>query len=68
MGKTDIPIQGRMMAIIDVYDALISERHYKTPFTHDEAFKIIMDGAGEQFDPLIVEAFLEVKDQIKTVV
>jgi len=62
-GKTDIPIHGRLMAIIDVYCALISVRPYKTPFTPEEAFKIIMDGAGEQFDPLIVEVFLETKDQ-----
>jgi len=64
-GKTDIPIQGRMMAIIDVYDALISERPYKTPFSSEEAFKIIMDGAGEQFDPLLVEVFLEMNEKFK---
>jgi len=62
--KTDIPIHGRIMAVIDVYDALISERPYKTPFSSDEALKIIMDGAGEQFDPLIVDVFLEIKEQI----
>jgi len=62
--KTEIPIHGRIMAVIDVYDALISERPYKTPFSSDEAFKIIMDGAGEQFDPLIVDVFLEIKEQI----
>jgi len=62
--KTDIPFQGRLMAVIDVYDALISERPYKTAFTPDEALKIIMDGAGEQFDPLIVDVFLEIKDEL----
>jgi len=66
--KTNIPIQGRIMAVIDVYNALVSERPYKMPFTADEGLKIIMDGAGEQFDPLIVEAFLEEKEQIKSVV
>ena len=64
LSKADIPLQGRIMAIIDVYDALISERPYKKPFESDDAFKIIMDGAGEQFDPLIVDVFLEVKDQL----
>jgi len=64
--KTDIPIHGRLMAIVDVYDALISERPYKTPFTHDEALKIVMDGAGEQFDPLIVDVFLEIKEKLNT--
>jgi len=63
LGKTDIPLLGRIMAIIDVYDALISERPYKTPFSPEEASKIIMDGAGEQFDPLIVDVFLEIKDK-----
>jgi len=65
--KTDIPLQGRIMAIIDVYDALISERPYKSPFSHEDALKIIMDGAGEQFDPLIVDVFLEIKDQLKKI-
>jgi len=65
--KTDIPILGRIIAVIDVYDALISERPYKTPFSTEEAFKIIMDGAGEQFDPLIVDVFLEIKDQIQNI-
>jgi len=62
--KSDIPLLGRMMAIIDVYDALISERPYKTPFAPEDAFKIIMDGAGEQFDPLIVDVFLEIKEHL----
>ncbi|MCL2721754.1 MAG: HD domain-containing protein [Treponema sp.] len=66
--KTNIPIQGRIMAIIDVFSALVSERPYKKPFSADEGLKIIMDGAGEQFDPLIVEAFLEEKEQIINVV
>ncbi|MCL2442208.1 MAG: HD domain-containing protein [Treponema sp.] len=63
--KTDIPLLGRIMAVIDVYDALISERPYKIPFSKEDAVKIIMDGAGEQFDPLIVDVFLEIKDQFK---
>jgi len=62
---TNIPLQGRIMAIVDVYSALISERPYKEPFTHEEAVKIIMDGGGEQFDPLIVDVFNKVKDQFK---
>jgi len=65
--KTNIPLHGRIMAIIDVYDALISERPYKTPFSPDEAIKIIMDGAGEQFDPQIVDVFVKVKDQLKNI-
>ena len=63
LNRINIPIQGRIMAIIDVYDALVSKRPYKEPFTHEEAVKIIMDSTGEMFDPLIAEAFFEVKEQ-----
>ena len=63
----DIPFQGRIMALADVYDALISVRPYKMPFSHDEAIKIIMDNSGTQFDPYMVEVFLKVSDQLKTV-
>jgi len=59
----DIPLEGRLMAIVDVYDALVSERPYKRAFTHDEACKIIEDGAGTHFDPLLVSAFQKVKDE-----
>jgi len=64
---TDIPLQGRIMAVVDVYDALISERPYKKPFTHDETIEIIMENAGKQFDPLIADLFYEVRDQFKAV-
>ena len=60
----DIPLQGRIMAIIDVYDALISERPYKKAYEHDEAVKIIMEGSEKQFDPLIADVFLEISDQL----
>lgn len=51
----DIPISGRVMAIADVYDALISKRPYKKPFTHDEAMEIIRESSGTHFDPYIME-------------
>ncbi|MDR1580403.1 MAG: response regulator [Synergistaceae bacterium] len=53
----DIPLQGRLMAIADVYDALISERPYKKAFTMDEAGRIIHDSFGSHFDPALEEAF-----------
>jgi len=62
LAGTDIPLQGRVMAFVDVYDALVSERPYKKAFSHDEAVKIIMEGAGTQFDPLIAEVFYNVRD------
>jgi putative two-component system response regulator len=61
--ELDIPLQGRIMAIADVYDALVSERPYKKPFLHDEAVKIIMESAGMQYDPKIAEIFYKLKDK-----
>jgi len=58
----NIPLEGRIMAIADVYDALISERPYKKPFTHEQAVKTIKDGSGAYFDPKIVEAFLNIEN------
>ena len=55
----DIPLQGRIMAIIDVYDALTNDRPYKTAFSHDRAVSIIKEEMGKQFDPLITAVFLE---------
>jgi len=65
--RLNIPIHGRLMAVVDVYDALISERPYKKPFTPEEAGKIIMDSAGEMFDPLIIEVFHNIEDRFKAV-
>jgi len=58
----NIPLEGRLMAIVDVYDALISERSYKKAFVHEEACAIIEEGAGKHFDPVLVDAFRNVKD------
>jgi putative two-component system response regulator len=65
--ETSIPLQGRIMAIADVYDALVSERPYKKAFTYEEAVKIIMDGKGKQFDPYIADIFFEIKDDFEKV-
>ncbi|MDR0357812.1 MAG: HD domain-containing protein [Clostridiales Family XIII bacterium] len=55
--KNDIPLLGRLMAIVDVYDALLSKRPYKESMTVEEAERIIVDGAGKDFDPVLVEVF-----------
>jgi len=57
---TDIPLQGRIMAIADVYDALVSERPYKSAFSHEKALDIILEGKGVSFDPEIVDVFVSV--------
>jgi putative two-component system response regulator len=56
----DIPLAGRIMAVADVYDALVSERVYKPAMSHDEAVDIITGESGKHFDPAIVAAFGEV--------
>jgi len=60
-----IPLEGRIMAIADVYDALVSERPYKQPFTHEQAVEIIKEESGTHFDPKIVKAFLKVADSFE---
>jgi len=61
----EIPLAGRIMAIADVYDALISRRCYKPPFSHDKAMAIILSEKGNIFDPVIVDAFVSIEQQIK---
>ncbi len=55
----EIPLEARIMALADVYDALVSERVYKSAFTKEEAKAIIKEGAGTQFDPNLVPLFLQ---------
>jgi putative two-component system response regulator len=62
-----IPISARLMSLADVYDALISRRVYKDGMSHEKAVKIITDGKGTHFDPDIVEAFLVLQDEFKTI-
>jgi response regulator RpfG family c-di-GMP phosphodiesterase len=59
----DIPLEGRLMAIADVYDALISKRPYKEPMPAEKAKSVIVEGAGSHFDPALVEIFLKVSDK-----
>jgi putative two-component system response regulator len=59
----EIPLQGRIMALIDVYDALVSRRPYKEAYSHQEALSIISNEAGTHFDPDICQVFLSISDQ-----
>jgi putative two-component system response regulator len=59
----DIPISGRLMAVADVYDALISRRVYKEPIPHDQSVEIMKNGAGTHFDPDMIDAFLSIAGQ-----
>jgi putative two-component system response regulator len=62
-----IPLSGRLMAIIDVYDALVHKRVYKDAFSNEEAIAIIKNEKGKHFDPAIVDAFLEIEKDIRNI-
>ena len=57
LSGTAIPLSARIMALVDVYDALRARRPYKEPFSHERAMAIIAEGRGKNFDPDIVDAF-----------
>ncbi len=63
----DIPISGRMLAIADAYDAIISKRPYKQAKTHEEAVSIIVSESGAHFDPVMVKAFVSVADEFEEI-
>ncbi|THB80277.1 MAG: CHASE2 domain-containing protein [Desulfobacteraceae bacterium] len=67
LSKDMIPLSGRIMSICDVYDALISKRCYKQPFSHDHAMTIIKAGQSSFFDPTLVDAFFAIEDTIKSI-
>jgi putative two-component system response regulator len=62
-----IPLSARLMAIADVYDALISRRVYKPPFSHEAAMAIIEEGRGRHFDPDVVDAFVAIQLQCRDI-
>jgi len=59
----DIPVSARLMAVADVYDALISRRVYKPPFPHEESVRILAAGRGKHFDPDMIDACLEIEGE-----
>ncbi|MDM8533530.1 response regulator [Clostridiaceae bacterium HSG29] len=63
----NIPLSARIMAIADVYDALTSVRPYKKAYSHEKSCVIIEEGKGVQFDPQIVNAFMEIESEIKLI-
>ena len=62
-----IPISARLMALADVYDALISARVYKPAFPHEKAVEMIRTGRDKHFDPVMVDAFLEIEEEFRTI-
>lgn len=63
----EIPCAGRLMALADVYDALISKRVYKPAFSHKKAKKIILEGRGIHFDPDVVDMFIELEEEFQQI-
>jgi putative two-component system response regulator len=67
LAGTGIALSARLMSVADVYDALISKRCYKDPISHEKAAAIIVEGAGKQFDPVVVEAFVDIAAEFDTI-
>ena len=65
LSGTDIPLSARIMAVADVFDALVSRRPYKDPMTMEEAMDIIVEESGTHFDPDIVDVFKSVIDEFR---
>jgi response regulator RpfG family c-di-GMP phosphodiesterase len=63
-GGDEIPLEARIMSVADVYDALVSDRVYRKAMPREEAVQLIKDGSGTQFDPRIIDIFLECEPQI----
>ncbi len=63
----EIPIEARIMALADVFDALVSKRCYKDAFSYDEAFRIIEESLGQHFDPELGKIFLECREQLQCI-
>ena len=63
----NIPLPARIMAVVDVYDALVSKRHYKEKMVHREAMKILTEGRGTHFDPVIIDAVVSINEKFAEV-
>jgi adenylate cyclase len=63
---TEIPIAGRLMAVVDVYDAVTTRRLYRVPLSQEEAIAFIVKGSGTHFDPAVVEAFVKVAYDLRS--
>ena len=67
LAGTAIPLSARLMAVADVYDALISVRSYRPAFTHETAVELIRQARGEHFDPDVVDAMLAIEEKFKII-
>ncbi|MCL2341290.1 MAG: response regulator [Proteobacteria bacterium] len=67
LAGSDIPLAGRIMAVADVYDALVSKRVYKSSMVHEEAVAIMAQEQGTHFDPVLIDAFMTVEQQFRAI-
>jgi putative two-component system response regulator len=65
--QTDIPLAARISSVSDVYDALVCSRVYKSALSHDEAMKIMFDGNGTQFDPVVTDALVSSQERFQEI-
>jgi len=63
----EIPLSARIMAVADVFDALVSQRSYKKPFTFEQAMDIIREGSGKHFDPQIAQIFIDAAEDVRRI-
>jgi adenylate cyclase len=64
---TEIPVEGRVMAVVDVYDAITTRTLYRPPMSHDDAVTFIVERRATHFDPAVVQAFVDVAPRFKIV-
>lgn len=67
MKRHEIPLCARIMAVADVFDAVSEKRCYREAMSLDQCFSIIEEGCGQDFDPLIAEAFLDCREKVEQV-
>ncbi|MDR3303263.1 MAG: response regulator [Treponema sp.] len=67
LAGTEIPLAARLLSLVDVYDALVSTRVYKAAFSCSDAIKIISEGKGTQFDPLLTAAVVDIQDEFEVI-
>ena len=63
--EENIPLSARIVALVDVYDALTSPRCYKRPFTHEDAKAMILEGRAKHFDPVLVDCFMQIHTEFE---
>ena len=67
MKEDEIPLCARIMAVADVFDAISEKRCYRDAMPMDKCFAIIKEGSGTDFDPVIADLFVEIRDKVEAI-